>query len=200
MQETQGPVPAVAPFDAKKAKAHQMAWAKHLKTPIETTNSIGMKLVRLPRGAFDMGSSQENEATGYPPRQNLPNLQTGETGMVARTKIRKAKGAKKRCIGKPNGQIQERVQALGAGCFGLLAVDCATGEFGLQPNVFYGFDFFARPALWPACLLTPQGSLFPECFSPIRYLLEPLQVLPVGATSYGAGFAPAGIDMPFTAH
>ena len=54
--------------------------------------------------------------------------------------------------------------------------------------------------LWPACLLTPQGSLFRECFSPIRYLLEPLQVLPVGATSYRAGFAPARIDMPFTAH
>ncbi len=37
--------------------------------------------------------------------------------------------------------------------------------------------------LWPACLLTPQGSLFQECFSPIRFLLEPPQVLPVGATS-----------------
>ena len=54
--------------------------------------------------------------------------------------------------------------------------------------------------LWPACLLTPRGSLFRECFSPIRYLLEPLQVLPVGATSYRAGFAPAGINKPFTAH
>ena len=54
--------------------------------------------------------------------------------------------------------------------------------------------------LWPACLLTPQGSFFRECFSPIRYLLEPLQVLPVGATSDRAGFAPAGINTPFTAH
>ena len=51
--------------------------------------------------------------------------------------------------------------------------------------------------LWPACLLTPLRSLFPECFSPSRYLLEPLQVLPVGATSYRAGFAPARINMPF---
>jgi hypothetical protein len=54
--------------------------------------------------------------------------------------------------------------------------------------------------LWPACLLTPQGSLFQECVSPIRYLLEPLRVLPVGATSDRAGFAPAGINTPFTAH
>jgi hypothetical protein len=54
--------------------------------------------------------------------------------------------------------------------------------------------------LWPACLLTPQGSLFLECFSSTRYLREPLQVLPVGATSYRAGFAPARINKPFTAH
>ena len=54
--------------------------------------------------------------------------------------------------------------------------------------------------LWPACLLTPQGSRFLECFSPNCYLLEPLQVLPVGATSYRAGFAPARINLPFTAH
>ncbi len=59
MQETQTPPPAVAPFDAKRAKALQMAWAKYLKTPVETTNSIGMKLVLLPPGEFDMGSSQE---------------------------------------------------------------------------------------------------------------------------------------------
>jgi formylglycine-generating enzyme required for sulfatase activity len=36
-----------------------MAWAKHLETPIEITNSIGMKLALLPPGEFDMGSSQE---------------------------------------------------------------------------------------------------------------------------------------------
>ncbi len=35
------------------------------------------------------------------------------------------------------------------------------------------------------------------CFSPIRYLLEPLQLLPVGATSYRTGFAPARNNTPF---
>ena len=54
--------------------------------------------------------------------------------------------------------------------------------------------------LRPAWLLTPQGSLLQECFSLHSYLRKPLQVLPVGATSYRAGFAPAGINMPFTAH
>jgi formylglycine-generating enzyme required for sulfatase activity/serine/threonine protein kinase len=48
---------AVAPFDAKKAKEHQEAWAKHLKLPVEQANSIGMKLVLVPPGEFMMGSS-----------------------------------------------------------------------------------------------------------------------------------------------
>jgi len=54
--------------------------------------------------------------------------------------------------------------------------------------------------LRPVDSLTPQGSLFLRCFSPIRYLLEPPQVLPAGATSRRAGFAPARIDTSFTAH
>ena len=53
------PPPAVAPFDAKKAKDHQEAWAKHLGVPVEITNSIGMKLVLIPPGEFMMGSPKE---------------------------------------------------------------------------------------------------------------------------------------------
>ena len=53
------PPPAVAPFDAKKAKEHQEAWAKHLGVPVEITNSIGMKLVLIPPGEFQMGSPKE---------------------------------------------------------------------------------------------------------------------------------------------
>ena len=49
------PLPAVAPFDEKKAKEHQAAWAKHLGVPVEITNSIGMKLVLIPPGEFTMG-------------------------------------------------------------------------------------------------------------------------------------------------
>jgi len=37
------PSPAVAPFDASKAKAYQVDWAKHLGVPVEITNSIGTK-------------------------------------------------------------------------------------------------------------------------------------------------------------
>jgi len=58
---------------------------------------------------------------------------------------------------------------------------------------------FARRSLTlrPAGSLTPRGSRFLKCFSPSRYLLEPLQVLPVGATSDRAGFAPARINTPW---
>jgi len=51
------PLPAVAPFDATKAKQHQEAWAKYLGVPVEMTNSIGMKFVLIPPGEFDMGSA-----------------------------------------------------------------------------------------------------------------------------------------------
>ena len=53
------PPPAVAPFDAKKAQEHQAAWAKYLGVPVEVTNAIGMKLVLIPPGEFDIGSPQE---------------------------------------------------------------------------------------------------------------------------------------------
>lgn len=42
------PASAIAPFDADQAKAHQQAWADYLGEPVETTNSIGMKLALIP--------------------------------------------------------------------------------------------------------------------------------------------------------
>ena len=51
------PPSAVAPFDAKAARAHQQSWADHLGTKIETFNSIGLKLVLIPPGEFLMGST-----------------------------------------------------------------------------------------------------------------------------------------------
>ena len=50
---------AVAPFDAAQARAHQEAWAKHLGTTVETTNSVGAKMVLVPPGEFLMGSTVE---------------------------------------------------------------------------------------------------------------------------------------------
>jgi formylglycine-generating enzyme required for sulfatase activity len=56
------PALAVAPFDEKTAKQHQTAWGKHLNLPVEQTNSIGMTLVLIPPGEFDMGSSAQEVA------------------------------------------------------------------------------------------------------------------------------------------
>jgi len=53
------PPPAVAPFDEKKAREHQEAWAKYLGLPVEMTHSVGMKFVLIPPGQFDMGSTAE---------------------------------------------------------------------------------------------------------------------------------------------
>jgi len=58
------PPSAIAPFDAGQAKKHQQAWAEHLGVPVETTNSIGMKLMLIPPGEFDMGTSQEGIERG----------------------------------------------------------------------------------------------------------------------------------------
>lgn len=56
----QAPPPlAIAPFSAEEAKKHQERWAAHLKVPLTLTNSIGMKLILIPPGEFDMGSSPE---------------------------------------------------------------------------------------------------------------------------------------------
>ncbi|MCA9093632.1 MAG: SUMF1/EgtB/PvdO family nonheme iron enzyme [Planctomycetaceae bacterium] len=52
---------AIAPFDAMAARQHQEAWAKHLNTDVEITNSIGMKLTLIPPGEFLMGSD-DNDA------------------------------------------------------------------------------------------------------------------------------------------
>jgi formylglycine-generating enzyme required for sulfatase activity len=51
------PSPAIAPFDAKKARQHQQSWADHLGVPIESTNSLGMKFMVIPPGEFMMGSN-----------------------------------------------------------------------------------------------------------------------------------------------
>lgn len=54
-----GPPPAKSPFDANQAAKHQSDWAKHLKVPLEATNTIGMKLRFIPPGEFPMGSPPE---------------------------------------------------------------------------------------------------------------------------------------------
>ena len=56
------PPPAVAPFDAAKAKEYQIAWANHIGVPVEFANGVGMSFRLIPPGEFTMGSDQEQIA------------------------------------------------------------------------------------------------------------------------------------------
>jgi transposase len=58
--------------------------------------------------------------------------------MVAKFKIRKSTGTKQRFIGKPAGQIQERVQTAGPEHFGIVSVDCAKRRSKWMLCNFYG--------------------------------------------------------------
>ncbi|MBS0207575.1 MAG: SUMF1/EgtB/PvdO family nonheme iron enzyme [Planctomycetes bacterium] len=74
---TATPAVAVAPFDAAQAKAHQAAWASHLKTQVEMTNGVGMRMTLIPPGQFQMGSSDEQLADAI--KSGLqPNWAKGE--------------------------------------------------------------------------------------------------------------------------
>lgn len=54
------PLPAISPFDARRARQHQEEWANYLGLPVETRNSIGMKFRLIPPGEFLMGTSAED--------------------------------------------------------------------------------------------------------------------------------------------
>ncbi len=58
------PKPAIAPFDADQAKAHQEAWARYLGVPVEHENSFGMKFRLIPPGEFVMGSPESENGGG----------------------------------------------------------------------------------------------------------------------------------------
>jgi serine/threonine-protein kinase len=57
----QSPTPPMAKptMSAVEAAQVQRQWAEHLGVPVEETNSIGMKLVFVPPGEFEMGSTPE---------------------------------------------------------------------------------------------------------------------------------------------
>ncbi|MCE9604123.1 MAG: SUMF1/EgtB/PvdO family nonheme iron enzyme [Planctomycetia bacterium] len=73
------PPPAVAPFDAATAKAHQAAWAAHLGIKIETLNSVGQKMILLPPGEFLMGSTDEQVEAALADKINT------DIGLASRT-------------------------------------------------------------------------------------------------------------------
>lgn len=58
------PLPAIAPFDARKASEHQQKWSEYLNLPIEFTDPMGIAFRLIPPGVFQMGSTaKEVEAS-----------------------------------------------------------------------------------------------------------------------------------------
>jgi formylglycine-generating enzyme required for sulfatase activity len=58
------PPPAVAPFDAEQANAHQKAWADYLGVPVEKEVELPgeetIHFMLIPPGRFEMGTSEAN--------------------------------------------------------------------------------------------------------------------------------------------
>ena len=74
--------------------------------------------------------------------------------MVTKTKKWKSTGSKKRFIGKPAGQIQERVQAVGPERFGIIAVDCAK-----RRSKWMLCDFYGKVIIEPTSVEHTAGGL-----------------------------------------
>jgi len=66
------------PFDAANAKQQKSAWAKQLNQPVELTSFAGGKLVLIPPGKFQMGSStrQTDDAVTQIPNSSRWLLRT----------------------------------------------------------------------------------------------------------------------------
>ncbi len=74
--------------------------------------------------------------------------------MVTKTKKRRSTGSKKRFIGKPNGQIQEWVQAVGPAQFGVVTVDCAK-----RRSKWMLCNFFGKVIIEPTSVEHTAGGL-----------------------------------------
>ena len=74
--------------------------------------------------------------------------------MATTSKKRKSTGSKKRFIGKPTGQIQERVQAVGPEHFGIVAVDCAK-----RRSKWMLCDFYGKVLIEPTTVEHTAGGL-----------------------------------------
>ena len=61
-------LPAIAPFDANKAKQLQQDWAKHYRLPVELTNKTGVTLRLIPPGEFEMGAPASDKEAERPER------------------------------------------------------------------------------------------------------------------------------------
>lgn len=73
--------------------------------------------------------------------------------MATKSKSRSRRTATKRFIGKPNGHVQERVQACGPQHFGIVSVDCAK-----RRSKWMLCDFFGRVLIEPTSVEHRRGD------------------------------------------
>ena len=59
LQASAAPPAAIAPFSSPQAHAHQVAWARYLDTEVVTQNALGIRLLLIPPGEFQMGCPPE---------------------------------------------------------------------------------------------------------------------------------------------
>lgn len=59
------PLPAIAPFDANRARSYQELWAQYLGVPATHVNAVGIRFQLIPPGEYSRGSSDTN-ANGDP--------------------------------------------------------------------------------------------------------------------------------------
>ena len=72
------PPSAVAPSDAAQGKKPPQESANQPSMPAVAINCIGMKLVLIPPGEFEMGSTREESARAWQQRKNSPQLKQRE--------------------------------------------------------------------------------------------------------------------------
>ena len=72
------PPRAIAPFDAIAAQTHQMIWARYRATTVEEKNCLGLTLVLIPPGEFQMGSSPEQTTFALEWLERIPRIAPGE--------------------------------------------------------------------------------------------------------------------------
>ncbi len=72
------PPRAVAPFDVTTARAHQEAWSKYLSTTVEESNTLAIKLILIPPGEYQMGSSTEQSEYALEWLNRIPRIAPGE--------------------------------------------------------------------------------------------------------------------------
>lgn len=76
------------PVSPEVIAQQQVAWSRRLKCPAEQTNELGMTLVVVPPGEFDMGSSPEESAAAQAATGNNPADQRLITAETPRHRVR----------------------------------------------------------------------------------------------------------------